>query len=199
MLFGLLGLAAFVAAFLTAPVGSVIIALLADITGVHLALRDHPGLSSGPGTVIAIMAITVLAATQVVVIWPAARKSAIVAVALATVAGVGGSVLVTARDVDATTSTALSAVTVKEQHGPLSGITAVDAKNGAERWHHWERDWTDAQAGLSPDGATAYLAVDKTTGRYALAFAAATGKLLWQKELRADPGTGRLRGPPPPG
>lgn len=194
-LFGLLGLAAFVAAFLMVPVPSLVIVVLAGAAGIHLALRDHPGLSSGPGAVVATVALVVLAAAQTAAIWPAVGKFAIVAMVLAVAVGGVGFVYVTARDTDVTTSTAQTAVMLREQHGTLSGITAVDATSGAERWHDWERDWTGPEIGLSPDGATAYLVVSKTTGSYALAFAAATGKLLWQKELQSEPWVDRIGGP----
>lgn len=186
-LFGLLGVAAIVAGLLVAPIASAVIAVLTGLLGIHLVLRDHPGLSSGPGALVATVAMFLLAAAQIAVVWQPARGSVIVGAAVAALLAVaavfGGSAYATARDTDVTESKALTAVTVGEQRGPLSGITAADAKTGAERWHDWQRAWSGAEVGLSPDGHTAYLMVDTTTGREALAFVAATGELLWQKQL----------------
>lgn len=187
--FGLVGAAAIVAALLAACRTSAVTAVVAAAIGVHLALRDHPGLPSGPGPVIATVAMTVLAVAQVAAIWRpttgwwSAIAGLAVAAVLAVAAGLGGAAFAAARDVDITTSGAHAPVVLAQQEGALSGITARDAVTGAQRWHHWERGWTSPFVGLSPDGGVAYLEVGAVGERDALAFVAATGEPLWRKRL----------------
>jgi outer membrane protein assembly factor BamB len=141
--------------------------------------------------VVATTALLVLAAAQLTAAFSTRKGSAVVGVAIAAVlavaAGFGGAAFAAARDIDVTSATAGAPSKVAGHVGQLSGITVTDAASGAERWHHWERGWSTPYVGLSPDGATAYLVVDRVGEQDAMAFAAATGRLLWQKELQTHP------------
>src|SRR5262249_41911695 len=104
-LFGLVAVAAVVAAFLSVPVTSVVLAVVAVPLGVHLSVRDHPGLSSGPGAVVATAAMVVLAAAQVTaavdrsrgrVRWWSVLAGGVATAVVATGAGLGGAALASA-------------------------------------------------------------------------------------------------------
>ncbi len=115
----------------------------------------------------------------------------------AVAAGFGGAAYASARDVDATTSEPGGAVTVGTQDNVLVGITAHDSVTGVERWHYWARDSVMPLVGLSADGSTAFLVVDRVYEQDAPAFDARTGKLLWRRVLASEGWVGPPTGPGP--
>lgn len=193
---GLLGLTAIWAAGCSAHRTSAVTAAGAIAPGVHLVVRDHPGLSSGPGALVAVVAVAVIAVAQTAaafhVEWGWTTAGVAVAAVLAVAAGFGGEAYASARDVDATTSGPGGAVVVGTHDNVLVGITARDSVTGVERWHYWARDSVTPSVGLSADGGTAVLVVDRVYEQDALAFNARTGQLLWRRVLAS----GGWIGPP---
>lgn len=66
----------------------------------------------------------------------------------------------------------------------LSGVSVLDLRTGAERWHHYERGWTVREAAITD--ATALLVVDSATGTQAIGLDIATGAERWHKRLSAS-------------
>jgi hypothetical protein len=189
-LFGLIGLFAIGSAGFSAHRTAAVTAIVDVPLGVHLMARDHPGLDSGPGPLVAAVALTVLAVAQVIAFrsdvgrdWRSAAAGAVVAALLAVATGFGGAAYASARDVDATTSGGTGAVTVAEHDGALSGVTARDNATGAERWHYWARDWAFPSVRLSGDGHTVFVTVQRANEHDAFAFDALSGNLRWQRML----------------
>ncbi|MFC0544429.1 outer membrane protein assembly factor BamB family protein [Kutzneria chonburiensis] len=198
VLLGLLGLVAIASAFLAAPRTAAVTAVLGAAVGVHLMLREHPGLESGPGPLVTAVALAVVAVAQAlrgeVGRW-SAIATAVVTALLAVATGFGASAYAAARDVDATTSSETGAVTVEAQDGALSGVTARDSATRAERWHYRARGWTFPSVKLSGDGSTVFVVALRVTEREAVAFDARSGKLRWQRALSEGSWPGPPEGP----
>jgi hypothetical protein len=64
ILLGLLGLVAIASACFAAPRTAAVLAISGISLGVHLMLRGHPGLDSGPGPLVAAVAMAMLAVAQ---------------------------------------------------------------------------------------------------------------------------------------
>jgi hypothetical protein len=190
VLFGLLGLVVIGSAGFSAPRTAAVTAALDVPLGLHLMVRDHPGLGSGPGPLVAAVALTVIAVAQVIAFrsdvrrrWWSVAGGAVIAAVLAVATGFVGAAYASARDVDATTSSGSGTVTVQEHNGTLSGVTARDSATGAERWHYWARSWAFPSAWLSGDGHTVFMTVQRANEQDAFAFDARSGKLRWQRML----------------
>ncbi|WP_026421301.1 hypothetical protein [Actinokineospora inagensis] len=184
---GLLTLTAITAAYYHAHRTAAATAAVAIAPGISLIFRDHPGLSSGYGATIATTAVTTIAIAQTAAAFHLTQgpptAGAATAVILAVAAGFAGAAHASARDIDATTSAPGGPVTISTHDNILVGITATDSVTGTERWHYWSRDSTWPHLGLSPDGNTAYLFVNRVTERDVLTFDAHTGKLLERRFL----------------
>jgi hypothetical protein len=190
LLMVLLGIVAIASVYFSAHRTAAITALLGVPPGIHLMVRDHPGLESGPGPLVAAVALAVIAVAQAIAFrsdlgrsWWSTAAGALVAVLLAVATGFGGSAYASARDVDATTSTGTGSVIVSTHDGVLRGITAQDSATGTERWHYWARGWAVPSARLSGDGRTVFVLVERATEHDALAFDAFSGRLRWQRAL----------------
>lgn len=68
----------------------------------------------------------------------------------------------------------------------LAGVSVVDLRTGAERWHHYELGWTVREAALTQDGGTALVVVDTALGTDAIGFDVATGIVRWRQRLAAS-------------
>jgi len=190
VLMALLGIVAIASACFSAHRTAAVTALLGVPLGIHVMVRDHPGLESGPGPLVAAVALAVLGVAQAIAFradlgrgWWSTAAGALVAVLLAVATGFAGSAYASARDVDATTSTGTGAVTVSAQDGALSGVTARDSATGAERWHYRSRGLRFPSVKLSGDGSTVFVRAQRVDEQDALAFDAVSGKLRWQRTL----------------
>lgn len=65
----------------------------------------------------------------------------------------------------------------------LPGVSVLDLRTGAERWHHYERGWKVREATLTQDGSTALVVVDTVVRSEAIGFDAATGVIRWRQRL----------------
>lgn len=191
VLFGLLGLVSIASAGFSARRTSAVTAALGAAVGVQVMVRDHPGLDSGPGPLVAAVALTVLAVAQAFRSeagrsWWSTIAGVMVAALLAVATGFGGAAYASARDLDATTSDASGGVTVTALDGTFSGVTARDRVTGAERWHYWARGWKFPSVGLSGDGRTVFALAQRAGEEDAFAFDAVSGTLRWQRMLATE-------------
>jgi outer membrane protein assembly factor BamB len=65
----------------------------------------------------------------------------------------------------------------------LPGVSVLDLRTGAERWHHYERGWKIREATLTQDGSIALVVVDTVLQSEAIGFDAATGVIKWRQRL----------------
>ncbi|HEX5406895.1 MAG TPA: PQQ-binding-like beta-propeller repeat protein [Pseudonocardiaceae bacterium] len=110
---------------------------------------------------------------------------------IATVTGAPPSVVDTilwdkpARVYDVAGSTALVVGQRTRGDTTLAGVSALNLRTGAERWHHYERGWTVREATLTEDGSTALVMVDMTAETDVIGFDVATGTIRWRQRLAA--------------
>lgn len=65
----------------------------------------------------------------------------------------------------------------------LAGVSVLDLRTGAERWHHYERGWIVREAALTADGTTAIVVVDTGDETDAVGLTVATGAVAWRQRL----------------
>jgi outer membrane protein assembly factor BamB len=122
---------------------------------------------------------------------------------LATITGTAPSVLdrkvwgATARVYDVAGSAALVVGETDRGGTALPGVSVLDLRTGAERWHHYERGWKVRDAALTEDGSTALVVVNTASGTDAIGFDVATGTVRWRQRLAAavncqSPGTDQI-------
>jgi outer membrane protein assembly factor BamB len=90
-----------------------------------------------------------------------------------------------ARVYDVAGSAALTVGQTEQGSTPLAGVSVLDLRTGAERWHHYERGWTVREAALTEDGSTALVVVDMTAETDVIGFDVATGTIRWRQRLAA--------------
>jgi outer membrane protein assembly factor BamB len=71
------------------------------------------------------------------------------------------------------------------EHGTatMAGVSVLDIRTGAERWHHYERGWSVVETALTRDGTIVILAVNSANGTEGIGFAAASGHELWRQRI----------------
>jgi hypothetical protein len=103
----------------------------------------------------------------------------------------------TARVYDVAGSVALVVGQRQRGSAALAGVSVLDLRTGAERWHHYELGWTVREAALTGDGTTALIVIDTSQDTDAIDFDVATGTVRWRERLAAAincvaPGTDQI-------
>jgi outer membrane protein assembly factor BamB len=89
----------------------------------------------------------------------------------------------TARVYDVAGSVALVVGGTQRDGATLSGVSVLDLRTGAQRWHHYERGWSVREAALTADGTTAFVVLDTASGTEAVGFDVAAGTIRWRQRL----------------